>query len=151
MIQKGYQTKTKQSILDYFYNHSHTAVTVADLDLFFNQENTPIDRSTIYRCLDRLLKQQLVLKFTTDDGKNSFYQYVGQNSHCHEHLHLKCTQCGKIIHLDCGFMDEIVTHILTKHDFHLQCESSILFGICKDCKDSSTTIQASCTPENHQS
>ena len=134
MLQKTYQTKTKLAIIEYFSKHAHEAVTVSDLDRFFKDQNQSIDRSTIYRCLDRLLKQHLLLKFSKDDGKNSFYQYIGEDSHCEEHLHLKCTQCGKIIHLNCAFMDEIADHILSKHNFVLQYESSILFGICKDCK-----------------
>lgn len=134
MSQKNYQTKTKLAIITFFSQHPHTAITVSDLDLFFKGKNTPIDRSTIYRSLDRLLKQHLLLRFTKDDGKKSFYQYIGENSHCEEHLHLKCTDCGKIIHLDCSFMEEIAEHILNKHDFILQYESSILFGVCKECK-----------------
>lgn len=36
--------------------------------------------------------------------------------------------------LDCGFMDEIAEHIQKDHGFQLQCKNSILYGICKDCR-----------------
>ena len=53
---------------------------------------------------------------------------------CEQHLHLKCVKCGKIIHLECHFMEEISHHIEESHGFTLQCKNSILYGICKECK-----------------
>ena len=41
---------------------------------------------------------------------------------------------GRIIHLECGFMEEISRHIVAHHGFELQCDSSVLYGVCKDCK-----------------
>ena len=67
-------------------------------------------------------------------GGKAVYQYVELGQHCEEHLHLKCVKCGCIIHLDCGFMDEIAEHIQKDHGFQLQCKNSILYGICKDCR-----------------
>ena len=52
------------------------------------------------------------------------------------HLHLKCVKCGKIIHLECHFMEEISHHIEESHGFTLQCKNSILYGVCKECKGS---------------
>ena len=55
--------------------------------------------------------------------------------HCEEHLHLQCVKCGKIIHLECEFMDEISEHILKDHGFELQCKNSILYGMCSACQE----------------
>lgn len=49
--------------------------------------------------------------------------------HCEEHLHLQCVKCGKIIHLECEFMDEISEHILKDHG--LNCSAKIQF--CMEC------------------
>ena len=59
--------------------------------------------------------------------------YVEQGQQCERHLHLKCVRCGRIIHLDCTFMDEISNHILNDHGFVLQCRNSILYGTCRAC------------------
>ena len=45
-------------------------------------------------------------------------------------------KCGKIIHLECEFMDEISEHILKDHGFKLQCKNSILYGMCSACQES---------------
>ena len=73
------------------------------------------------------------MKYVADKGGQAVYQYVELGHHCEEHLHLKCVNCGKIIHLECAFMDEICEHILLDHGFELQCKNSILYGTCKEC------------------
>ena len=50
-----------------------------------------------------------------------------------EHLHLKCVRCGRIYHLDCHFMDEVRAHLMAEHGFTLQCEGSVLYGLCRSC------------------
>ena len=84
--------------------------------------------------LDKLATDGTVMKYVAEAGGKAVYQYVELGQHCDEHLHLKCVKCGCIIHLDCGFMDEIAEHIQKDHGFQLQCKNSILYGICKDCR-----------------
>ena len=61
------------------------------------------------------------------------FQYVDEGRHCREHLHLKCVRCGRIYHLDCHFMDEVRAHLMAEHGFTLQCEGSVLYGMCRSC------------------
>ena len=58
---------------------------------------------------------------------------MDEGRHCREHLHLKCVQCGRIYHLDCHFMDEVRAHLMAEHGFTLQCEGSVLYGLCRHC------------------
>lgn len=135
IMQKGYQTKTKQSIIEYFMEHSNQTATVEDVCQYLKSENLQVNQSTVYRCLDRLLEQNLIIKYISDDGKKAIFQFAGHSQSCQHHLHLKCTKCGKVIHLDCDFMDEIKTHVQQNHEFYIQCDSSIIFGLCKECQE----------------
>ncbi len=38
-----------------------------------------------------------------------------------------------IYHLDCHFMDEVRAHLMAEHGFTLQCEGSVLYGLCRSC------------------
>ena len=38
-----------------------------------------------------------------------------------------------IYHLDCHFMDEVRAHLMAEHGFTLQCEGSVLYGLCRHC------------------
>ena len=77
------------------------------------------------------------MKYVADKGEKAVFQYVDEGRHCREHLHLKCVQCGRIYHLDCHFMDEVRAHLMAEHGFTLQCEGSVLYGLCRSCAQNS--------------
>ena len=59
----------------------------------------------------------------------------GEEKKCTEHLHLKCIRCGKVVHLDCDFMDEFKEHLYKDHGFRLHCSGDMLHGIFQDCEN----------------
>ena len=130
---EGYNTKTRQLILDYLVANRQHAVSAANILEELQRQNAAANPTTVYRYLDKLASEQRVMKYVADKGEKAVYQYVGEDRHCHEHLHLKCVQCGRILHLDCHFMDDVRGHLQAEHGFALQCESSILYGICRSC------------------
>ena len=93
--------------------------------------------TTVYRYLDKLAGEQRIMKYVADKGEKAVFQYVDEGRHCREHLHLKCVQCGRIYHLDCHFMDEVRAHLMAEHGFTLQCEGSVLYGLCRSCAQNS--------------
>jgi len=94
-----------------------------------------IGKATVYRYLNNLLETNMVKKFVLDDGKGSCYQYV-DGKKCEEHYHLKCKNCNKIIHLDCDEFINIQKHILKEHGFEIDSIKTVLYGMCKKCKES---------------
>ena len=103
----------------------------------------------MYRYLDKLAGEQRIMKYVADKGEKAVFQYVDEGRHCREHLHLKCVQCGRIYHLDCHFMDEVRAHLMAEHGFTLQCEGSVLYGLCRRCAQQNE--QAEQTAENSNS
>ena len=71
-----------------------------------------------------------------------FEKLETEGRHCAEHLHLKCVRCGKIIHMDCDFMDEVREHLMRGHGFALQCEGTVLYGYCEACRKEKEGLQA---------
>ena len=47
----------------------------------------------------------------------------------------QCKKCGKLTHLDCDFLSGFEKHIMEHHGFSLEYSGSILYGICKDCRN----------------
>lgn len=130
-----YTTISHTRIMKYLMENHDKLVTVNDIDNFLKKEGLEINISTIYRFLNKLSDSGEVIKYVASKGEMSTFQYVDNSSHqCREHLHLHCTGCGKIIHLECDFMKEISHHIMNDHGFELKCEASILYGLCKDCR-----------------
>ena len=133
MKKSSYTTPARTHILDVLQAASDRTVTAAELLAALRAQGTPVNKTTVYRNLDKLVAEGAVLRYTDESGERAGYQFVGGEGGCHGHLHLKCTGCGRVYHLDCGFMDEIHRHIHAHHGFSLKCESSVLFGVCKNC------------------
>ncbi len=135
MAGSGYTTASRKKILEYLMQNSDRAVSANKIWMYLRECDSEVNITTIYRYLDKLAKEGTVMKYVAEKGGQAVYQYVELGHHCEEHLHLKCVRCGKIIHLDCAFMDEICMHILSDHGFTLQCRNSILYGVCAQCSE----------------
>ena len=129
----GYNTKTRQLILDYLIRNRQHAVSASNILEHLEAEGASPNPTTVYRYLDKLAGEQRVMKYVADKGEKAVFQYVDEGRHCREHLHLKCVRCGRIYHLDCHFMDEVRAHLMAEHGFTLQCEGSVLYGMCRSC------------------
>lgn len=134
MAGNGYATVSRKKILDFLKQSSERTVTAAEISAYLKEQDSEVNITTIYRYLDKLEREGTVMKYLAEKGSQAGYQYVELGHRCEEHLHLKCMECGRIIHLECAFMEEIAEHIRSDHGFLLQCKNSILYGTCRECR-----------------
>ena len=99
-----------------------------------------VNTTTVYRYLDKLCAEHVVIKYPDLNSDKAVFQFAGEEKKCTNHLHLKCIRCGKVVHLDCDFMDELKEHLFQEHGFRLQCSGDMLHGICKDCENKSNQL-----------
>lgn len=133
MSANGYNTAARSRILGFLMENKDRTVNANDILKVLNDGGNEVNITTIYRYLDKLTESGQVMKYVAENGTRAVYQYVEHDHHCEEHLHLQCTKCGAIIHLDCSFMDEIAEHISLEHGFQIQCRNSIIYGVCRNC------------------
>lgn len=88
--------------------------------------------STVYRIVSELVADGKVRRLMGENGKQATYQYVGEDK-CREHLHLKCCECGRLLHLDEGTTHKLEEAIMLSKQFAID-ESAVLFGKCADCR-----------------
>ena len=131
---KVYHTKTKDLILEYIQANKDRRFRAAEIFYYLKGMGKEVNLTTIYRNLDNLEENRILMKYKTAGDDSATYQYVEPHGNCHEHLHLQCRQCGKIIHLDCQLMKEIEDYLSVHHEFMLECSGSVLVGLCGDCK-----------------
>lgn len=132
--EKGYNTYKREKILEYLKVNRDKAVTIGDIQDNLTENNIEINISTIYRYLEKLEGQGLILKTVMGKREQACFQYIGERDECHNHLHMKCEKCGMILHLDCGFMQEIAQHVMKEHGFMINCHDSYLTGLCEECR-----------------
>jgi len=131
----NYSTEKRTMILEYLKAHKDESVSVKDIEESLNNSlDKSVNVTTIYRYLDKLSTEGQVLKHTSENGNKSTYQYINPDKLCHNHLHMKCTSCGKVMHMDCSFMDEFMKHIYLHHGFNIECKTSMIYGTCNGCK-----------------
>ena len=104
---KSYTTKNRLVILDYLKENCSTTISAADIKKHLEEKEISVNTTTVYRLLDKLCAENIIIKYSDINSDKAVYQYAGEKGHCREHLHLKCIKCGKVMHLDCGFMDEL--------------------------------------------
>ena len=88
--------------------------------------------STIYRLMSKLVEEGTVRRFVKGHSRRFVYQIVG-GKHCRSHLHLKCMECGKLLHLDERVSDALLSQIRVNNDFSVNEEETVLFGECSAC------------------
>lgn len=132
---QNYNTKARRFILEYLESCGDTTVSAADILQYLKGLSVSVNLTTVYRYLNKLTREKRLVKIVDEKGNKAVYQLVGHKKSCDEHIHIQCSNCGKLVHLDCGFMDDFKNHILKEHGFKLKCSGSVLYGLCAECRN----------------
>jgi len=87
-----------------------------------------VNASTIYRTLDLLVAEGLVLR-TDLGGDRAYYE----PAHEHAHHHLVCERCGAVEHLHDEQLGDLRERVRADTGFVLGSAEITLFGLCADC------------------
>ncbi len=118
-------TKCKESILNVL-KYSDKPITAKQI--FINCSD--LDLSTVYRCLARLEKEEIITKETRFD-KKSYYRLNTNSKHVH---HMICDNCKDVTEIECTPVENIITNISMKENFEVKNHFFEVHGICKKCK-----------------
>ena len=129
-MNRSYQTKQRSIILDLLKANQDRHLTAEEMLELLNQNHTPVSKATLYRYLDMLVSQNAVRKFIIDDQPSAGYQYLEEGESCHVHFHLKCLECGLLLHVEC---DEFDRYIKDKYQFTIDQSKIIIYGSCHEC------------------
>lgn len=132
-MRNKYHTEMRAAALEYLKEQPDMTVTAKDVLEHLTGRGINANITSVYRYLDALVLEGAVKKYVNHKGQESAFQYIGEGGGCDRHLHLQCSHCGQIVHLDCEFMDRIADHIWATNGFSLDCKTSILYGKCFEC------------------
>ena len=135
MSKVKYNTKQKRIILDCLISNRYKLMTCDEISDTLKQIGTPVGKATLYRFLDSLVLSGDVRKHSNVGDKCAAYQLIDKDLDCHSHMHLKCTECGKLIHLGCEFMNGVGEHISEHHQFKIDNSKTIIYGLCSVCSE----------------
>lgn len=123
------QKRAFQTIIDSFGEAHFSAAAVHEEAL---KRGLKLSETSVYRRLEEAVAEGRLLRIVIDNKKSACYQRVG-GERCHEHAHMVCERCGKLIHLECKEIDELAAHLESHHSFHLDKSRTAFYGLCEEC------------------
>ena len=125
-----YNTEKKNEIINFFKNGGGQAFSAEDICSAILTSGH--GKSTVYRIISRLVDDGVLRRITDVKTRHVTYQYVVAGA-CREHLHLKCKDCGRLIHLDGEMSRRFGTSILRSEGFTIDF-GALLYGRCGSCE-----------------
>lgn len=135
MNKTNYRTKQKKAIRDYFLSHQDSHTTAAEIFSYLKKEEIPIGLTTVYRHLEKLCEEGILIRSFIDEDSPACYEYSGHDQEEHRCYHGKCLRCGKIIHLHCDEIPQLAKHISSEHSFQIDMNRTVFYGLCGDCRE----------------
>ena len=112
-MRNSYHTQQRCALLAFLSAHADEQFTVEQLLAAMGEEGT-------------------VRRFAPESGGSAAYQAMDPG-HCDAHLHLKCVDCGRLIHLDEGVSDALQSDLLRAAGFTVDGRSTTIYGTCAVC------------------
>lgn len=131
-----YKTKSRNAIVEYLKENADKRFTARDIIEALDGDSVSIDRSTIYRNLDRLCQEGQLVKYTESDIKGTCYQYSSEYESCNSHMHAQCTVCGKIYHLDNKVFAGANKKMKAEYGISIDFGKTVIMAVCEKCKNS---------------
>ncbi len=131
-----YKTKAREYIISYLKEHSGKRFTAKEIYDTLANELSGLNRTTVYRNLDKLCASGDLVKFKEPNQDAWYYQFSEGISHCDKHMHAQCSECGKIFHLEDEFVDEFEDKLHSIYGLDVNTSKSIIIAKCEDCRNS---------------
>ena len=120
-----YQTHQRKALID-FFEQGGRDYTVDELTDGLGKDAP--GRSTVYRLLKSLEEEGILRRIPREGSTKAAYQLSGPDC-CAEHLHIKCTDCGLLLHLDHAAQEALSRQT----GFVIDDSRSMLYGKCARC------------------
>ena len=133
-MKSEYKTKPRNLIIEYLKDNADTRFTARDILNAVKDKGDGLDRSTIYRNLERLCTEGKLIKYKEADVNASCYQYSEQHESCHEHMHAQCSECGRIFHLDNKIFNSAAKKMMSEYGIEIDYGKSVIICLCDKCR-----------------
>lgn len=130
--EKGYKlTPQRRAIVDIIIRNEGSHLTTEELYSLVKAECPEIGLATVYRTVQLLEELGVVSKLDLNDGCYR-YELVHETEN-HQHHHLICSNCGKVIEVQGDLLEVLEHEIESKYNFKIKNHSVKFYGICSDC------------------
>lgn len=130
--ENGYKlTPQRRAIVEIIINNKGNHLTTEEIYNLVKINCPEIGLATVYRTVLLLDEIGIVARLDLNDGC-SRYELVSEDEH-HQHHHLICINCGKVIEVEGDLLEDLEEKIEKKYEFKIENHSVKFYGICKEC------------------
>ena len=126
-----YSTEQRNILLTYLQTNPDTVFSAKQIAQSLADKN--ISRSAVYRNLAQLESEQKIKRVVKNGSHEAYYQFYDITD-CRNHIHLSCTKCGKIFHMEGNDADRLSQMLNGNEGFELNKSETVIYGLCKECK-----------------
>ena len=130
-----YKTKARECIIAYLKAHPEQRLTAREIYEAVSMQDAGINRTTVYRNLDRLCETGELMRFKEPNHDAWYYQYSEDHDHCDRHMHAQCSECDTIFHLDKPFVDTFGEGMLAEYGLDIDPAGTMILGKCSKCRN----------------
>lgn len=125
-----YNTEQRTALLSFLSDNPDKTFSAKEIAQALAGKN--ISKSSVYRNLSELESEGKIKRVSKAGSHESFYQFF-DNTACKNHIHLSCTKCGKIFHLESEQTEKLVSEVEAADGFEINKGETTLYGVCKNC------------------
>ncbi len=130
--EKGFKlTSQRGSVLDIILENTGKHLSAEEIYDLVKINCPEIGLATVYRTMQVLDELGLVYKNNFDDGRTRYE--ITQNED-HQHHHLVCRKCGKVIEVEEDLLEQLEHQVEKKYNFSITNHKVKFFGYCNECK-----------------
>ena len=126
-------TPQRRIVLQIFLDRPGEHLSAEDVHGILRSNHSEIGLATVYRSLELLNKLGLLQKMEFGDGC-SRYELNTTDPSAHQHHHLICIRCNKVIEFEDDLLEALEQDIADKSGFRIVDHQVKFFGICKECQ-----------------
>ena len=109
--------------------------TAAELSSFLKKNGVDVNKTTVYRNLDKMTESGKLTKHKSMVADGFVYQPAEEEQHCAEHIHFLCSKCGSVIHLSDKKTERYLKSLSDQLGLQINLSQSSLNGLCQKCKN----------------
>ena len=128
-----YKTKARTVLFEFLQENPDRGFTAIDLLTYLQLNIEGVNKTTVYRNLDRLCEQGIIYKYREPEHEGWFYQYSTEHTHCNTHMHGKCSKCGKLFHIEDDFVNDFEKNVMENYGLKIDFGKTLIIGICQAC------------------
>ncbi len=134
-MQKSYHTKTSGLISQFIQTKMDKGFTAAELSAFLEKNGVSVNKTTVYRNLDKMTENGKLTKRKSMVSDAFVYQTSDGDGHCEEHIHFLCNNCGSVIHLSDKKTEHYLKSLSKELGLQINLNQSSLNGLCQKCRN----------------